>query len=69
MRHHILEPLLVTLHGINRERRHEAPHLAELVVFEREPTYFGGANGGKVGRVGEEDRPLPTCPSSTHGKS
>ena len=59
---HIPEPLLVRLDGVDGERGHQAVERLQLVVLEREAADLGRADGGEVGRVREEDRPLALFP-------
>lgn len=50
------------LDGVDGERGHQAVERLQLVVLEREAADLGRADGGEVGRVREEDRPLALLP-------
>ena len=60
--HDVLEPLLVALDGIDRQRGDEASHLGELVVLQGESADLGRADGGEVRWMAEEDGPLALLP-------
>jgi len=51
--HHVVQPLLVRLDRVNRERRDFAIHRRQIIVLDREAADLGGAYGREIGGVRE----------------
>mmetsp|Transcript_26393 Transcript_26393/g.56130 ORF Transcript_26393/g.56130 Transcript_26393/m.56130 type:complete len:315 (+) Transcript_26393:189-1133(+) len=59
---HVVEPLLMRLHGVDAQRGDQAPHAFQMIVLQRESANLGGAHGREVGGVAEKDGPLSLLP-------